>query len=199
MAQETGCPTIHVECVSPRDCCRSPFEFVVRIKNSPPRTLSYTWSVSAGKIISGQGTASIKVTSPPWESLTATVEIFGPDPKCPRVASVSIICDAAPPVRLFDRYSNLSFTREKPRLNLFAGQLKNEPTSRGSILVIGDRARAERAKRYLVTHHGIETDRIFAMSKKKKGSKLRTRLFVVPAGALPPAFTRAGELVPKRN
>jgi hypothetical protein len=198
-AQETECPQIHIECVSPPGCCEPPLEFVVRIHGTRSSTPSYSWRVYGGRIISGDGTAAIRVVSNLGSTVTATVEIGGFDPRCPKSASATVHCDAALPVRLFDQYSSLSFTRERLRLDQFARQLKNEHTSRGFILVTGDRARAERAKRYLVTHHGFEADRIFAMSKKKKGAKLRTRLFVVPAGALPPSFARVGEHVPKQT
>ena len=199
VSQEYQCPTVRVECVSLPDCCPSPVEFVVRLSGPQPPVVSYKWTVSAGGIVRGQGTTSIKVISPRWESLTATVEIFGPDPKCPRVASFTIICEAPLSVRLFDQYSSLSFAKEKLRLDQFARQLKNEPTSRGYILVAGNGSQAKRAKEYLVTHHSLEADRVVAMSKRLKSANPRTRLFIVPAGALPPTFTRAGELVPKQS
>lgn len=199
VAQEYRCPTVRVECVSLPDCCPSLAEFAVRLSGPQPPVVSYNWTVSAGRIVRGQGTTSIKVISPPGKSLTATVEILGPDPKCPRVASFTIICDASPPVRLFDRYFNLSFTTEKARLDRFARQLKNEPTARGFILVTGNGSQAKRAKEYLVTHHSLEADRVVAMSKRIKSAKPRTRLFIVPAGVLPPTFTRAGELVPTHS
>jgi hypothetical protein len=198
-AQEAECPTILVECVSPRGCCEPRLEFVVRIDGTRSSTPSYSWRVYNGKILSGEGTAAIRVVFNPRSTLTVTVEIGGFDPRCPKTASATVHCDAPPPVRLLDQYASLSFAKEKLRLDQFARQIKNEPTSRGFILVTGDHPRAERAKRYLVTHHGFEADRIFAISKEKKGTKLRTRLFIVPAGAMPPTFTRASELLPKQT
>lgn len=149
--QEDPCPTVSLECVS-APCCESPFVFAVHVTGSARRpTLSYTWAITAGRIISGQGSPSIKVDSPPWAALSATVEINGLDPKCPRVASITqTICDGYPTVSLFDQYSDISFTKEKLRLDRFARLLRNIPGMKGYVLVTGDSGRAQRAKTYLL-------------------------------------------------
>jgi hypothetical protein len=69
---------------------------------------------------------------------------------------------------LFDKYNGLSFKEEKERLNNFAILLQQEPEALGYIMVYAGRrarvgeakARGERAKKYLVTKHGIESGRI---------------------------------------
>jgi hypothetical protein len=54
--------------------------------------MPYGWSVTKGKIVFGQGTAVIEVdaTGVDLEGLTATVEVSGFHPECPRVASCTI-------------------------------------------------------------------------------------------------------------
>lgn len=69
-----------------------------------------------------------------------------------------------------DSYQNLSFDEEKARLDNFAVHLKNQVDMLGYIVVYAGerqsvskaRARARRARNYLVTKHGIEAGRIVA-------------------------------------
>ena len=87
-----GCPTISVSC--PSDVERNkPVKFQASIIGGKPNTvMPYGWSVTKGKITFGQGTAVIEVdvTGVDLEGLTATVEVSGFHPECPRVASCTI-------------------------------------------------------------------------------------------------------------
>lgn len=87
-----GCPTISVTC--PADVERNkPVKFQASIIGGRPNTvMPYGWSVTKGKITFGQGTAVIEVdtTGVDLEGLTATVEVSGFHPECPRVASCTI-------------------------------------------------------------------------------------------------------------
>ena len=55
----------------------------------PTVTVTYTWSVDAGKISAGQGTSriTVDVSDVAIESITATVSIGGLDQACPNTAS----------------------------------------------------------------------------------------------------------------
>jgi hypothetical protein len=120
-----------VECVSPPDCCKSPFEFVAHLSGTKPPGWSYKWTVYGGSIIDGQSTASIKVDSPKIQTITAVVEIVGPKPECPRTASVTIPCHPPgffnPPAQQTKRTtdapesqpsSNARFTSGRSALNI---------------------------------------------------------------------------------
>ncbi|MCY7348768.1 MAG: hypothetical protein LH614_21470 [Pyrinomonadaceae bacterium] len=50
----------------------------------------YRWTVSAGKIIKGQGTPTIKVEAANAKEITAVVEINGFSPDCPNTKSYTI-------------------------------------------------------------------------------------------------------------
>ena len=181
-SQQYLCPTVNVECVSAAPCCHSPFEFAVHT-SAPPGTITYRWTISAGKIVAGQGTTTIKVVSKPFEVVTATVEIFGPDPKCPRVASISqTICEPVPRARLFDQYAHVSSVNAKARLDRFANKLRNEPSVQAYIFIYGGPSRRAEAKSYLVDR-GIEADRVVIVHRKSKRNKSMTKLYVVPLGA----------------
>src|SRR6266852_4594808 len=88
-AQRQGigdCPTVLVSC--PDSDTGSALTFNASIAGDPSIKLTFKWTVSAGKITSGQGTPSISVDmSGAWgQSLTATVEVGGFDKACRREA-----------------------------------------------------------------------------------------------------------------
>lgn len=85
------CPTITVSC--PNRASRGKLiVFSASIKGSRPyREPSYTWAISAGRIVRGQYTRHLEVdmTGFEGENITATVDVGGFDPACQRVASCS--------------------------------------------------------------------------------------------------------------
>src|SRR5688572_22195606 len=82
---QQGCPTLRVECTYPAiECCGPLREYVAHLGDKKLPGWSYKWTVNGGIIVHGQGTATIKVNAPEFETTTATVEIIGPKPECPR-------------------------------------------------------------------------------------------------------------------
>ena len=185
VAQERLCPTVRVECVS-KDCCRSPLRLMARVGNARSKRLSYKWTVSYGRIAKGQGTRAITVIWKPYDAVTATLEISGPDAECPRVASITQICEPPVPIRLFDEYLIVPGTSDKSHLDRFATQLNNEPTARGYIVVYGERTPGDDAKAYLAANGNIEGDRLVVVARTRRIKKVTIKLYVVPAGAIPP-------------
>jgi PKD domain-containing protein len=89
MSQGFPCPTVAVSCPENAKSNRSmTFEAHVYGGNSTVK-VTYTWSVSAGKISSGQGTSMITVDASDVTqgSITATVSIGGHEPGCVNTAS----------------------------------------------------------------------------------------------------------------
>jgi hypothetical protein len=88
-------------------------------KSTEPLKITYDWSLDAGMIVSGQGTATIVVQSPTdrIEKLSATVKISGLPAQCDNVFSeavlitVPFVCGLAP-----DDYPSLDRNDEKARL-----------------------------------------------------------------------------------
>lgn len=79
-----ACPVLSVSC--PSDIERDKpitFEANVTVGEPEPKA-TITWSITAGKIISGQGTSKITVTAsePERRLLTATASLSGADPSC---------------------------------------------------------------------------------------------------------------------
>jgi len=85
------CPTVAVDC--PEDTeAGSKITFTAHVTvGTPAPELAFNWTVDQGTIVGGQGTAVIKVdtTNLGDKTITATVEVNGIDPSCPRTASCS--------------------------------------------------------------------------------------------------------------
>jgi len=86
------CPTISVSCLSSVES-KQPVTFEATVTGGPETTPTYQWSLSAGRIISGQGTKKITVdvSAINDKSVTATVSLGGLHPSCPNVASCTIL------------------------------------------------------------------------------------------------------------
>lgn len=203
---DNPCPTITVSCpdgASPG----KPATYRVSVSGADPSvTPTFKWSVSSGKIISGQGTAEIQVESH-GSTQTATVEVGGYPSLCATTVSCTLnICKLPPSARKVDEYGEeTSLWDEKARLGSFAQELLNDPTATGYVIAYaGRRARrdgvrrlGERAKDYLVNGWGIAADRVFAVDGGRR-ERRAVELFVAPAGAAPPLATPAVKPAVKR-
>ena len=189
-----SCPRISVSCPdSTKD--GEPMIFEARIDaGDPGPTASYNWTVFGGTLIQGQGTPIIKVQpGRGGHSYTASLEIGGLNPTCPKTASCSLIIERFPPIEKFDSFGILSLANEKVRLENFASALKNQPGAQGYVLSYGGRrgfageakAIGERLKAYLVNDGDIHADRIVTVEGGFR-QKIAVDLWVVPTGAVPP-------------
>ncbi|PYS92651.1 MAG: hypothetical protein DMF64_08210 [Acidobacteria bacterium] len=190
------CPTITVDCPSSLTQLGGPVTFTANVSGGNPNaSLTYSWTVSAGTITSGQGTSSITVNTAgiTATSITGTVTVGGLDPSC--TASASCTAGVAPPnlPRKFDEYGNIKRNDEKARLDNFANELQANPGAQGYIIGYGGRtsrpgegqARADRAKDYLVNSRGIDAGRLVTVDGGYK-EEPTTELWIVPSGATPP-------------
>ena len=152
--------------------------------------LKYNWSVSAGEIVSGQGTPTITVdtTALGGQNVTATVEIDGLPAGCNRTESCTLPpIEYMPSTRLFDKYGDISEHDEQVALDNFAVALKSEPGATGYVFLFGagkpadSKARLKRIRKYLVSEGGIEPSSIETVDGG--GGKFTIELYVRPTGA----------------
>ncbi|HEX3560994.1 MAG TPA: hypothetical protein VHU19_17465, partial [Pyrinomonadaceae bacterium] len=191
------CPTLRVSCqdtAKPGD----QITFTANVSGGNPNaTATYNWTVSAGTITSGQGTSSITVDTkglPGNSAVTATVDVGGYDRSCATSSSCTTNLVQQAVARKVDEYGNIRFNDEKARLDNFAIELQNDPTSQGYLICYGGRrgragegqARCDRAKNYLVTTRGIDASRVVTVDGGYR-EDLTVELWVVPSGATPPA------------
>jgi hypothetical protein len=188
------CPTVVVTCPTP-GTYNQPLTFTSSVAGGVPANANavYNWTVSAGTIISGQGTDTIKVdTKGITDGITATLSVGGYNLDC---AASCTILPGLPPMksRLFDDYLNIARNDEKARLDNFAIELQNEPGATGYVIVYPGRGskRAEvqdhfgRVIDYVVNSRGLDKSRLRTIEGPKK-DQLSVQLWLVPQGATPP-------------
>ena len=202
MAQDK-CPRVMVSCVGTNGC-EPPYYFLASVTNGDPtQKISFEWSVFNGRIIAGQGISVVKVVANQVTrtfnrngklvtevrnqgSLTASVKLVGASPDCKDIAASMTFVDESdlvPPVVLVEEFGNISLNDVKMRLDSFASRLRNAPGSMGYIVSDGKWSKAKPAIEYLVTK-GINAERLRYVPGKNKLPRIK--LYVVPAGAVPP-------------
>jgi len=89
---ESPCPTVSVACQADIGS-KQTLTFIATVSGGFPidTVPIYQWSLSAGKVISGQGTSTIgvDVSELAGQSVTATVSIGGYDPRCKEISVAS--------------------------------------------------------------------------------------------------------------
>jgi hypothetical protein len=196
---QISCPTVSVSCPD-TGTLGQPVTFTASVSGGDTSvTPTYSWTVSAGTISSGQGTSTITVDTTgvaAGTSITATVTVGGYDRTCNVTNSCTTSFKVTPTSRKVDEYGNIRFNDEKARLDNFAIELQNDPTSQGYLICYGGRrgrkgeatARCDRAKNYLVSTRGIDASRIVTVDGGYR-ENLTVELWVVPSGATPPTAT----------
>ncbi|HEV2765709.1 MAG TPA: hypothetical protein VGV38_22180, partial [Pyrinomonadaceae bacterium] len=192
------CPAVAVVCPAEPVTPGEPLTFTAQVSGEEAGRLSFKWEVSAGQIVTGQGTPSVFVDTTGANGVgvvEATVEVGGLSVSCPKTAS------CAAPLRLvnvcnkpLDEYGNIPFEDEQARLDNFAIAVLNEPDAQGYLFCYGGRrgragaarARCERAKNYLVNTRDVDAGRLVTVDGGFR-EELTVTLYVVPAGAEPPA------------
>ena len=81
------CPTLNVDAPAIVINRNSVLTFTAKVGDGDVDGISYNWQVSAGKIIEGQGTPTIKVDAQGAKEVTTTVTIGGFCETCHRLAS----------------------------------------------------------------------------------------------------------------
>ena len=146
----------------------------------------FHWTVTAGIIESGQGTAEIVVMG----VTTSSVKVTAENPGCNNLVFKLTTIGEHSIAKHVDEYGNVRFNDEKARLDNFAIELQNDPTSQGYLICYGGRRsrageaqrRCDRAKDYLVNTRGIDSSRVVTVDGGLK-EELTVQLWVVPAGA----------------
>ena len=167
--------------------------------------LNYTWTVSpaSARIISGAGTQTIQVDSTGLGnqkvSAVLVVDDGSGEPTCRQnaEASTNVLPVIIPPKnKCYDCFPVTVFDDMKARLDNFAIELQNNPSSRGYVIAYsGASSRAgqadrliNRAKDYLTNQRGIDTSRFSIINGGYRETDY-FELWIVPQGAEPPTPT----------
>jgi hypothetical protein len=189
------CPAIEITCPTTVGVDQ-PLTFSSRYSGGVPANVTpvYNWTVSAGRIIEGQGTDTIKVDTSglAGQTVRASLSIGGYTLEC------SADCAIAIPLpklnsRKFDEFPDISRNDEKARLDNFGIELQNDPTATAYVIVYPGKSskrgeiqqHASRVVDYLVNSRGLDQRRIVTMIGPPR-DHLSVELWITPQGATPP-------------
>ena len=187
------CPSVQVSC--PQSVAiDQPLTFTSNVTGGTNvGTAIYNWTISAGTIIEGQGTPTIKVdtTGLAGQTVRATLSMGGYPLDCSDSCAVQIPIPEAK-CRKFDEFPDISRNDEKARLDNFGIDLQNDPTATAYVNVSPGRSsrpgdvqrHTTRIVEYLVNSRGIDARRIVTLVGPAR-DELLVELWVCPQGATP--------------
>jgi hypothetical protein len=189
------CPAIEIVCPT-QVAMDQPLTFSSRLAGGVPANVNpvYNWTVSAGTIIEGQGTDTIKVDTKGLggQTVRASLSVGGYNLDCAADCGVSIPLPK-PTNRKFDEFPDISRNDEKARLDNFGIELQNDPTATAYVIVYPGRSgkrgevqnHAGRVVDYLVNSRGLDKNRIVTLVGPTR-DQLFVELWITPQGATPP-------------
>lgn len=187
------CPNVSVTCPT-TVVLDQPITFSSNVIGGVPASANiYNWTVSAGTIIEGQGTPTIKVdtTGLAGETIRATLTMGGLPLNCSDSCAVQVPIPKAK-CRKFDEFPDISRNDEKARLDNYGIELQNDPTSTAYVTVFPGRSskssdvqrHTARIVDYLVNSRGIDSRRIVTRVGSVK-DELMIELWACPQGITP--------------
>jgi hypothetical protein len=195
VAVQPVCPAIEISC--PTDVAiGQPLTFASRYSGGVPANVTpvFNWTVSAGTIISGQGTDTIKVDTAglAGQTVRASLSMGGYNLECSAECAVSIPLPR-PVNKKFDEFPDISRNDEKARLDNFGIELQNDPTATAYVIVYPGRSskrgdvqhHSGRIVDYLVNSRGLDQRRIVTLVGLVR-DELFVELWITPQGATPP-------------
>lgn len=192
---QPACPAIEISCPT-TIVLDQPITFTSRYTGGVPANVNpaYNWTVSAGTIIEGQGTSTIRVDTKGLggETVRATLSMGGYTLECSADCAVTIPLPKLTS-RKFDEFPDISRNDEKARLDNFAIELQNDPTATAYVIVYPGRSskrgdvqhHSSRIVEYLVHSRGLDERRIVTLVGTAR-DQLHVELWVTPQGAPPP-------------
>jgi hypothetical protein len=152
--------------------------------NLEKRTVSYIWTVTGGKIIEGQNTASIRIFRES-DTLTVAVKLRIEPDNCVLEETVGSFIDRVYPI-LVNQYGTIPPSEEKANLDAFFEKLKKDPNAQGYIFVTDDKNLKRRLKFLLGYIDLKKIKRSYINFLIGRNYEFQTALWLVPAGATYP-------------
>ena len=189
------CPAIEISCPT-AVALDQPLTFTSHYSGGVPANVTplYNWTVSAGTIISGQGTDTIKVDTAGLggQTVKAYLSIGGYNLECSADCAVTIPLPKLTNKK-FDEFPDISRNDEKARLDNFGIELQNDPTATAYVIVYPGRSgkrgevqhHANRVVDYLVNSRNLDKSRIVTLVGPAR-DQLFVELWITPQGATPP-------------
>jgi hypothetical protein len=194
-AVQPVCPAIEIVCPT-TIATDQPLTFNSRYSGGVPANVTpvYNWTVSAGRIIEGQGTSTIKVdtTGLAGQTVRASLSMDGYTLECSADCGVSIPLPKLNS-RRFDEFPDIARNDEKARLDNFGIEMQSDPTATAYVIVYPGKSsksgevqhHAGRIVDYLVNSRGLDQRRIVTLVGPSR-DQLFVELWLTPQGATPP-------------
>jgi len=195
VAVQPVCPAIEISCPT-SVAIDQPLTFTSRYSGGIPANVTpvYNWTVSAGTIISGQGTDTIQVatTGLAGQTVRASLSMDGYNLECSADCAVTIPLPR-PVGKRFDEFPDISRNDEKARLDNFGIEMQNDPTATAYVIVYPGRSskrgevqlHSSRVVDYLVNSRNLDQNRIKTLVGPAR-DELYVELWITPQGATPP-------------
>ncbi|HJY29824.1 MAG TPA: hypothetical protein VJ306_17470 [Pyrinomonadaceae bacterium] len=195
VAVQPVCPAIEISCPT-AVAMDQPLTFTSRYSGGIPANVTpvYNWTVSAGTIISGQGTDTIRVDTAglAGQTVRASLSMGGYNLECSADCAVTIPLPR-PVSKRFDEFPDISRNDEKARLDNFGIEMQNDPTATAYVIVYPGRSskrgevqhHASRVVDYLVNSRNLDQNRIKTLVGPAR-DELYVELWITPQGATPP-------------
>jgi len=158
-------------------------------------TQTYNWTVSAGRIIDGQGTGTLHVdnTGLAGQTVRATLSMGGYNLDCSANSTVQIPVPVQ--CRKFDEFPAIAYNDAKARLDNYAIELQKDPRAIADVIVYpGQHGRPGEVQKhttriidYLVNSRGINGQRIVTLVGPSRDDLL-VELWLCPQGSNPPGL-----------
>ncbi len=181
------CGTVSVTGPSGVTKAGDPMTFTANLSKGD--NVTYNWTVSAGTITAGQGTASITVdtTGLAGSNVTATVDLGGLEAGCNCPSSDSASAGVAGLIEpiLKDEFGPLKDDDVKARVDNFYIELNNDPTAQGFIINYGTPAEIKKRRAQLmkaINFRKYDASRVTFVDSVTDGG-MNTKFYLVPAGA----------------
>jgi hypothetical protein len=191
-ANDNACPTISVNgpsgIIKPGEIATYTVQIDARGLSITP---SYAWKVSAGSIVSGQGTERIEVRNPTGWTTTVQVEVDGLPLGCPNVDSLTIT-NGEGNLPLARKIAEFIGPLTRANFDGIVGAAKKEPSSQLFVILSGTTRSTRQAiarKRTAITN-GIARQldqgvgRVTFIESTRRDD--RTVIWLVPPGATTP-------------
>src|ERR1041385_5750788 len=166
------CPAIEISCPT-YVAVDQPLTFTSRYSGGVPANITpvYNWTVSAGTIIEGQGTDTIKVDTKGLggQIVRASLSMGGYNLECAADCAVTIPLPK-PIGEKFDEFPDIARNDEKARLQNFGIALQNDPRAPGYVIVYPGRT----SKRPQVQDHFGRVIDYLVNSRNMDKSRIRT-------------------------
>lgn len=161
--------------------------FTANVVGGTQENITYEWTVSQGRIVSGQGTPVIRVSTEGLEktNVTARVTIGGLCPNCPNTAEETGSVGEKSGIRPFDEFGPLPNDEVRGKLDNFFVALRNDPTATGYIVIDGPKKDADKREALIRNHirfRKFDEKRITIVRGDTTATTVYTRLYVIPAG-----------------